>query len=65
MTQPFHINLHPNKYIQGLRYYQFAVNLDKCIGSCNTLSDLPNRVFVPNKTENLNLHIFNMITQTN
>ena len=33
MTQPSFINLHPNKYNQELRYYPFAVNLDRCAGS--------------------------------
>ena len=32
---------------------------------CNTLNDLSNRVCVPNKTEDLNLNVFNMITRTN
>ena len=27
------------------------VNLDRCVGSCNTLNDLSNKVSVPNKTE--------------
>ena len=65
MTQTTIMNLHPNEYIEGLRYYPFAVNLDRCMGSCNTLNDLPNKVFVPNKTEDLNLKIFNMITGKN
>ena len=26
------LNLHSNKYTQGLRYYPFAVNLDSCVG---------------------------------
>ena len=30
------VNLHPNKYSQELRYYTFAVNLDRCLGNCNT-----------------------------
>ena len=37
--QPTLINLHPNKYNQELHYYLFAVKLDKCPGSCNTLND--------------------------
>ena len=32
MIQPALINLHPNEYTQGLRYYPFAVNLDRCMG---------------------------------
>ena len=34
---------------QGLPYYPYAVNLDGCVGSCNTLDDLSNRVCVPKK----------------
>ena len=49
MTQPTLINLHPNKYS----------------GSCNTLNDLSNRVFVPNKAEDLDLNVFNMIKGIN
>ena len=59
------INLHANEYIQELHYYPFAVKLDKCVGSCNTLNDLSNKVCVPNKTEDLNIHVFNMITGKN
>ena len=33
------------------------VNLDKYVGSCNTLNDLPNKVCVPNKTEDLILSV--------
>ena len=38
------------------------VKLDKCIWSCSTLNDLSNKVCIPNKTEDLNIHVFNMIT---
>ena len=31
--QPSLITLRPNEYGQGLRYYLFAVNLDRCMGS--------------------------------
>ena len=49
--------------IYGSNYYYnpFAVKLDRCIGSCNTLHD----VYVPKKTEYLNLSMFNMITGIN
>ena len=65
MIQPTPINLHPNEYSQRLRYCPFAVNLDRSIESYNTLNDLSNRVCVPNKTEDLNLSAFNMITGIN
>ena len=61
-AQPILINLNRNKHTQGLSYYQFAINLDRCVGSCNTLKDLSNKECVPNKTGDLNLNVFNMIT---
>ena len=39
--QPTLINLHPNEYNQKLHYYPFAVKLGNCVGSCNTLNNLP------------------------
>ena len=45
-TQPTLINLHPNDYTLGLCYYTFAVNWDRCIGSCNILNDLSNKYVV-------------------
>ena len=64
MTQPTLINLHPNEQSRK-HYYTFAVSLDRRVGSCNTLHDLSNKVYVPNKTKNLNLRVFKMITGTN
>ena len=64
-NQPTLINLHPNECSQKFHYYSFAVKLDRCAGSCNTLNDLSNKVCVPNKTEDLNLSVFNMITGIN
>ena len=65
MTQPTLINLHPNEYSQKFHYYPFAVNLDRCVGSFNTLNDLSSEVCGPNKTEYLNLSVFKMITVIN
>ena len=47
---PTLINLHPNEHSQELHYYPFAATLDRCVGSCNTLNDLSNKVCVPNKS---------------
>ena len=57
------INLHPNEYSQKFNYSPFAVKLDRCAGSCITLNDLSNKVCIPNKTEDLNLSMFNMIME--
>ena len=65
MTQPTLINLYPYEYSQEFHYYPFSVKLDRCVGSCNALNDLSNKVCVPNKTEDLNLSVFNMITGIN
>ena len=62
MIQSTLINLHLNKNSQEFNYYPFAVKLDRCVGSCNTLNDLSYKVCVSNKTENLNLSVFKKIT---
>ena len=40
------------------------VKFNRCVGRCNTLNDLSNNVCVPNKIEDLNLSVFDMITGT-
>ena len=65
MTQPTLINLHPNEYSQEFHYYPFAIKLDRCVGSCNTLNDLSSNVCVSNKIEDLGLSVFNIITRIN
>ena len=64
-TQPTLINLHFSEYTQGLRHYLFMVNLHRCVGSCNIFHSLSNKVCVPNKTEDLYLSVFNVITRIN
>ena len=59
------INVNPDEYKQSMRYYPFMVNLYIFNGSCNTLDDLSSRIYVPNKIEDLNLSVFNMITRIN
>ena len=59
------MNLHPNEYTQQFHYFPFAVRLDRCIVSCSTFNDFCNKVCVLNKTEDLNLSVFNMITGIN
>ena len=65
MIKPTLINLHPNEYSQEFHYYPFSVKLDRCAGSCNIINGVSNKVCVSNKTENLNLSVFNMITGIN
>ena len=63
--QPNLTNLHPNEYSQEFHYYPFAVKLDRCVRSCNTLNDLSNKLCFPNKTKDLNTLVFNMISGKN
>ena len=53
MIQPTLINLHPNEYIQEFHYYPFPVKLDRCVGSCNTLNNVSNKLCIPTKTKDL------------
>ena len=63
--QPTLITLHPHEYSQEFHYYPFLVKLDRCAEKCNTFNGLSNKVCVPNKTEDLNLSMFNMISGIN
>ena len=46
-------------------YPSTAVDLGRYAASCNTPNDLPHRVCISNKTDYLNLDVFNMITRIN
>ena len=48
-----------------MHYYPFVVKLDRRIEICNTLNYLSNKVCIPNKTEDLNIRVFNIITGKN
>ena len=66
MTQVTLINLHPNEDSQEFHYYPLVAKLDRCVWSLNTImNDLFRNVGVLNKTEDLNLSMFNMITGIN
>ena len=46
-----------------LNYYSFMIRLDKCNGSCNTHTKISGRMRIPNKTEDVNLSAFSLITR--
>ena len=50
---------------QEIHYYPFSVKLDRCFGSCNTVNDLFNKACISNKTEDLNLSVFNITAAIN
>ena len=62
---PTFINLGSNEYSQEPHYYPFSVKSDRCAENVNTLNDLSKKVCIPNKTEDSNLSVFNMIAGTN
>ena len=39
------------------------INLNRSASSCNNPNDLSNKVCVSNETEDLNLNVFNIITE--
>lgn len=51
--------------LDELHYGSFIISINRCDGSCNTIEDPFCRAFFPNKIEDVNLKIFNMITGTN
>ena len=55
MVSPTAISSNPVE----LKYYSFMIDFDKCIGSCNVLSQ---KTFVPKEIKYINLNISNMIT---
>ena len=51
-----------------LRYYSFMVSLDRFDGSCNTLTDLSDRIYIDmcsKQNKRCVYKAFNMITETN
>ena len=55
--------------VKEFHYNPFAVKLDRCVGGyycvVNILNGLSNKVCIPNKTEDLNLSVFTVISGTN
>ena len=43
-------------------HYLLIVSLDRWNGSSNTLNNLSNETCVPNKTEDVKIKVFNMVT---
>ena len=58
MVRPSLIDLNPGE----LKYYPFKISLYECNGSCNVLSS---KISVARKTKEINVKVFNMITNKN
>ena len=65
LIQPTLFNLDFSEYSQEFHYCPFVGKLDQFVASYNTLNDLASKVCVPNKTEDLNLSVFNLIRGIN
>ena len=63
MARPNITDLDSDEYNQGLRY--ITINLDRPDGSCNTLDDLSDIIWLSNKTDVVHLSDFNKITRKN
>ena len=48
-----------------LNYYPFVISLDKYVGSCNSVDGLSTKICVPSKTKDVNVKLFNMLTNRN
>ena len=64
-TFSYSLTINVSFFIAHVIHYPLVAKLDRCFKSCNTLNDLSNKVCVPNKTEDSNLSMFNMITGIN
>ena len=47
--------------LDEIHYYPFITSMNRCDGSCKTVEDPLGRTSVPNKMEDVNLKVFNMI----
>ena len=54
MKRPFLFYINPDELIQGLRHYPLIVSLDKC-----------DKIYVPNKTEDVDVKVFNVPAEIN
>ena len=61
IVRPIHIDLNTVE----LKYYPFLINLDKCSGSYNSVDDLSTKICFRSKTKDVNVKVFNMITNRN
>ena len=51
--------------LDELHYYPFIISMNGCDGGCNTTEDPIGTICVPNKMEDMNLKVFNMIKMIN
>lgn len=57
--------MNPNECNQGLHNYLFFISLGRCDESCNATDEPSGKIWVPNKTDGVNLKVFKVITEIN
>ena len=65
MTRLALVDLNPDELLQGLSLYLFVVQSNICNGSFNTIYNLSSKIYIPNKTENINLTVCNIMIEIN
>ena len=48
-----------------LDYYSFMISLEKCSGGCNSVDGLSAKICFPSKAKDVNVKVFNIITNRN
>ena len=61
MVRPTFIGLN----LEDVQYYPFIISINRCDGKCNTVEDLFDRICAPNKIDNVNWKVFNIVKGTN
>ena len=59
MARPAVIDLN----LFDLNYYPFMISLEKCKVSCNVVDVLSTKICVPNKTKEVRIKLFSMVTR--
>ena len=60
-VRPETININSNNPI----FFPFSLKINKCNGNCNNINDPYARICVPDIAKNLNVKVFNIISETN
>ena len=61
MSRPKIINTNANEPV----FYPLSVKVHKCSGDCNTLNDLMAKLCVPDVVRDINIKVFNLLSQIN
>ena len=46
-------------------FYPFSIKINKCSGNCNNINDPYAKICVPDTVKDLNVRVFNLMSQTN